>query len=64
MTGVSVGPGQATEVLCLLNMVDEEELKDEVTMHHTRLAENTKVAIFYPNTGCPTKHVRLGFWLF
>jgi len=29
MTGVSVGPGQATEVLCLLNMVDEEELKDE-----------------------------------
>ena len=46
MTGVSVGPGQATEVLCLLNMVDEEELKDEVTMHHTSLAETPKRHFF------------------
>ena len=27
----NMGPGMATEVLCLLNMVVEEELKDEVT---------------------------------
>ena len=27
----NMGPGQATEVLCLLNMVVEDELKDEVT---------------------------------
>lgn len=26
----NMGPGMATEVLCLLNMVVEEELKDEV----------------------------------
>jgi hypothetical protein len=28
----NMGPGAATEVLCLLNMVDEEELKDEVSV--------------------------------
>ena len=31
------GPGQPTEVLCLLNMVVEEELQDEV-----RIATSTK----------------------
>ena len=30
MAGMA-GPGQPTEVLCLLNMVVEEELVDEVT---------------------------------
>ena len=28
----NMGPGQATEVLCLLNMVVEDELKDEVSI--------------------------------
>ena len=32
MAGMA-GPGQPTEVLCLLNMVVEEELVDEVCCH-------------------------------
>ena len=28
----NMGPGQATEVLCLLNMVVEDELKDEASI--------------------------------
>ena len=32
MAGMA-GPGQPTEVLCLLNMVVEEELVDEVSCH-------------------------------
>lgn len=39
----NMGPGQATEVLCLLNMVVEEELKDEVIFRLVELSGDTLV---------------------